>query len=41
MRFEEVAAEVDLVGLAITEYMLWRTIELSHPLRSLLLLGNG
>ncbi|MBQ0820678.1 arginase family protein [Microvirga sp. HBU67558] len=47
MRFEEVAAilnavaaEADIVGLAITEYMPWSAIKLSRALRSLPLLGN-
>jgi arginase len=48
MQFEEVAAilnavaaEADIVGLAITEYMPWSAIKLSHSLRSLPLLGDG
>jgi arginase len=47
MRFEQVAAildavaaEADVVGLAITEYMPWSAIELSHSLRSLPLLDG-
>ena len=47
MRFEEVAAilnavaaEVDIVGLAITEYLPWSAIGLSRSLRSLPLLGT-
>jgi arginase len=46
MRFEEVAAildavaaETDIVGLAITEHLPWRAIELSRSLHSLPLLG--
>jgi arginase len=48
MRFEEVAAilnavaaEADIVGLAITEYMPWSAIGLSRSLHSLPLLGDG
>jgi hypothetical protein len=48
MRFEEVAAilnavaaEADIVGLAITEYIPWSAIKLSRSLRSLPLLGGG
>jgi arginase len=48
MRFEEVAAllnavaaEADIVGLAITEFMPWSAIKLSQSLRSLPLLGSG
>ena len=48
MRFEEVAAilnavaaEADIVGLAVTEYMPWSAIKLSDSLRSLPLLGKG
>jgi arginase len=48
MRFEQVAAivnavevEADIVGLAITEYMPWSAIMLSHAMCSLPLLGNG
>lgn len=47
MKFEEVAhilravgAETDIVGLAITEFMPWDMIELSHSLRQLPLLGD-
>jgi arginase len=48
MRFEEVAAilnavaaEADIVGLAITEFMPWSMIGLSRSLRSLPLLDDG
>ena len=34
-------AEAEIVGLAITEYMPWSAIKLSHSLRSLPLLGDG
>jgi arginase len=47
MRFEEVAsclnavaADADIVGLALTECMPWSAIKLSHSLRSLSLLGD-